>query len=125
GADARVGQPLRPARARALPEQQASGLPRAGRLVSHAAVLPELPPGCRSSRCYRWPTRGSVIMRFFAIAADVAMSIFLSFLMYALVVGVWPALRHPVTAALVAIACVIIVLFRQPNGSLAVQRQER
>jgi len=64
-------------------------------------------------------------MRFFAIAADVAMGIFLAFLMYAVVVHVWPALRHPVTAVLVAIACVIIVLFRQPNGSLAERRQER
>ena len=64
-------------------------------------------------------------MRYFAIAADIAMGIFLAFLMYALVVRVWPALRHPVTAGLVAIACVIIVLFRQPNGSLAARRPER
>ena len=63
-------------------------------------------------------------MRYFAIDADVAMGIFLAFLMSALVVRAWPLFRHPVTAVLVAIACVIIVLFRQPNGSLAVRREQ-
>jgi hypothetical protein len=38
---------------------------------------------------------------------------------------VWPALQHPVTAGVVAIACVIIGAFRRPNGSLAVKRPER
>jgi hypothetical protein len=64
-------------------------------------------------------------MRFFAIAADIAMGVFLGFFLYAFVIRLWPSTAGPVTGCLVVAASVLIVLFRQPNGSLAVRRDNR
>jgi hypothetical protein len=58
-------------------------------------------------------------MRFFAIAADVAMGIILGMFIYAAFFTIWPRL-HTIPVGLVTVAaCVIIVLYRRPNGSLA------
>ena len=61
-------------------------------------------------------------MRFFAVAADVAMGLFLGLFLYAVASRFWPLIQHPAVAVLVVIAAILVVLFRQPNGSLALRR---
>ena len=61
-------------------------------------------------------------MRFFAVAADVAMGIFLGIFLYAAMTRLWPGSSHPGVAAVVILAAVGIVLFRSPNGTLAPRR---
>ncbi len=60
-------------------------------------------------------------MRFFAVAADVAMGMFLGIFLFAALTRLWPALTHAGVALIVVAASVLIVLFRQPNGSLALR----
>jgi hypothetical protein len=58
-------------------------------------------------------------MRLFAVAADVAMGVILGIFIYAAFFTIWPRLRMvPIGLAIVA-ACVLIALYRRPNGSLA------
>lgn len=61
-------------------------------------------------------------MKVFSVAADVAMGSILGAFLYAALTRFWPSLQHPAVACLVAAAAILIVLFRQPNGSLAVRR---
>ena len=61
-------------------------------------------------------------MRAFSVAADVAMGLFLGAFLHAVLTRFWPSLQHPAIAGLVCAAAILIVLFRQPNGSLAVRR---
>jgi hypothetical protein len=61
-------------------------------------------------------------MRFFAVAADVAMGMFLGIFLFAALTRLWPSLAHAGVALIVVAASVLIVLFRQPNGSLALRR---
>ena len=41
---------------------------------------------------------------------------------YAAMTRLWPSSAHPVLAALIILAAVVIVLFRSPNGTLAPRR---
>ena len=61
-------------------------------------------------------------MRFFVVAADVAMGIFLGIFLYAAMTRLWPGVSHAGVAAAVILAAVVIVLFRSPNGTLAPRR---
>jgi hypothetical protein len=61
-------------------------------------------------------------MKLFSVAADVAMGLFLGAFLFAALTRLWPSFQHPLAAGLVCAAAVLIVLFRQPNGSLAVRR---
>jgi hypothetical protein len=61
-------------------------------------------------------------MRFFAVAADVSMGVILGIFLFAALGRLWPAANTPLVAVLVLVASMLIVLFRQPNGSLAVRR---
>ena len=58
-------------------------------------------------------------MRVFAIAADVALGVFLGIFLYAALFTIWPPLRSTAVALLSVGAAILIVLFRRPNGSLA------
>ena len=58
-------------------------------------------------------------MRFFAIAADVAMGVILGFFIYAALFTIWPRMQTVPVGIVTIAACVMIVLFRRPNGSLA------
>ena len=62
-------------------------------------------------------------MRGFQIAADVVMGLILGLFLYVVVLKIWPSLQHPVTAAVVLGASVVVVLFRRPGGSLGRRRQ--
>jgi hypothetical protein len=64
-------------------------------------------------------------MRIVAVAADVAMGAILAAFVYAALFRTWPALQHPVIAAIVLVAAVAVVLFRRPGGSLASWWQRR
>jgi hypothetical protein len=61
-------------------------------------------------------------MRFFAVAADVAMGVFVGIFLFAVMTRFWPSLSHPALAALVVAASILIVLFRPPSGSFAARR---
>jgi hypothetical protein len=61
-------------------------------------------------------------MRFFAVAADVAMGVFLGIFLYAALTRLWPSTAHPGLASVTILAAVGIVLFRSPNGTLAPRR---
>jgi hypothetical protein len=61
-------------------------------------------------------------MRFFAIAADVALGVFLGIFCFAVLTRFWPSLERTAVALVVVAASILVVLFRQPNGSLAVKR---
>jgi hypothetical protein len=50
------------------------------------------------------------------------MGLFLGAFLFAALTRLWPSFQHPLAAGLVCAAAVLIVLFRQPNGSLAVRR---
>jgi VIT1/CCC1 family predicted Fe2+/Mn2+ transporter len=64
-------------------------------------------------------------MRMFAVAADVAMGAILAAFIYAALSRTWPALQHPLIAAIVLVAAVGAVLCRRPGGSLASWWQRR
>jgi hypothetical protein len=57
-------------------------------------------------------------MRRFAIAADVVMGAILGLFVYVALSRTWPELAGPVTAGILIAACIGMVLFRSPNGSL-------
>jgi asparagine N-glycosylation enzyme membrane subunit Stt3 len=57
-------------------------------------------------------------MRRFTIAADVVMGAILGLFVYVAAAKTWPRLEGFVAAILLILACVAIVLFRSPNGSL-------
>jgi hypothetical protein len=61
-------------------------------------------------------------MRFFAVAADVALGVILGIFCYAGLTRVWPSLAQTAVLLVVVSASILVVLFRQPNGSLAVRR---
>ena len=60
-------------------------------------------------------------MRVFAIAADVAMGVFLGLVLFAVLSRLWPGLASTGVGVVTVAAAVIVVLFRRPNGSLAVR----
>jgi hypothetical protein len=62
-------------------------------------------------------------MRFFVVAADVAMGAFVGIFLFAVMTRFWPSLATaPIGVAVVA-AAILIVLFRPPNGSLAPRKR--
>jgi uncharacterized membrane protein YdcZ (DUF606 family) len=61
-------------------------------------------------------------MRFFAVAADVAMGVLVGIFLFAVLTRFWPSASSMLVAALVIVASILIVLFRSPNGSLAARR---
>lgn len=61
-------------------------------------------------------------MRFFAVAADITMGVILGIFLFAALGRLWPSANVPVVAGLMIAASIVIVLFRRPNGSLAVRR---
>ena len=61
-------------------------------------------------------------MRFFAVAADCVMGVILGVFLFAALTRLWPSANLSVVLFLMIAASVLIVLFRQPNGSLAVRR---
>ena len=64
-------------------------------------------------------------MRFFAVTAEIIMGVILGIFLFAALIRLWPAANLPVVAGLVIVACILMVLFRQPNGFLAVRRNRR
>lgn len=58
-------------------------------------------------------------MRFVAVAADVAMGVFVGVFLFAVLTRFWPSLSTLPIAALSIVAAIAIVLFRRPNGSLS------
>jgi hypothetical protein len=64
-------------------------------------------------------------MRFAAVAADVAMGAILGVFLFAALGRLWPSMDSSIVAMLLIPAAILIVLFRQPNGSLAVRRDHR
>lgn len=63
-------------------------------------------------------------MRFFAVAADIVMGAILGVFLFAALGRLWPAASMPAVAVLLIAGSVLIVMFRRPNGSLAVRRRE-
>jgi hypothetical protein len=61
-------------------------------------------------------------MRFFTIAADVAMGVFVGIFLFAALTRFWPSLASTVVGVAVVAASILIVLFRRPNGSLVPQK---
>ena len=61
-------------------------------------------------------------MRFFAVAADVAMGVFVGIFLFAALTCLWPSTSHIAVALVVVAASILIVLFRSPNGTLAPRR---
>jgi len=61
-------------------------------------------------------------MRFFVIAADVAMGVFVGIFLFALLTRFWPSLAITPIGISVVAASILIVLFRRPHGALAPQR---
>jgi Mg/Co/Ni transporter MgtE len=61
-------------------------------------------------------------MRFFAIAADVAMGVFVGIFLFAVLTRFWPSLATTLVGVVVVAASILIVLFRRPNGSLVPHR---
>jgi hypothetical protein len=54
----------------------------------------------------------------FLIAADVAMGLILGLFVYVAAARMWGSLQQPMVAVAFCAACVLVVLFRRPNGSL-------
>jgi branched-subunit amino acid ABC-type transport system permease component len=63
-------------------------------------------------------------MRFIAVAADVAMGVFVGIFLYAVLTRFWPSTANAFVATLVVLAAILIVLFRKPHGAFA-PRQDR
>ncbi|HEY7497951.1 MAG TPA: hypothetical protein VH740_05545 [Vicinamibacterales bacterium] len=61
-------------------------------------------------------------MRFFAIAADVAMGVFVGVFLFAALTRFWPSLATTLVGVAVVMASILIVLFRSPNGTLSPRR---
>jgi hypothetical protein len=61
-------------------------------------------------------------MRFWAVAADVAMGIFVGIFLFAVLTRFWPSLSTLPIAIASLLAAIAIVLFRRPNGSLAARK---
>ncbi len=61
-------------------------------------------------------------MRVFAVAADIAMGVILGLFLVAALRLFWPSADLPVVCVLTVAAAILMVLFRQPNGSLAARR---
>jgi hypothetical protein len=61
-------------------------------------------------------------MRFVAVAADVAMGIFLGIFLFAVLTRFWPSLATFPVALVSLLAAIAIVVFRRPNGSLAARK---
>jgi hypothetical protein len=57
-------------------------------------------------------------MRFFVVAADVAMGVFVGIFLFAVMSRFWPSLATVPIAVAVLAASILIVLFRPPHGSL-------
>jgi hypothetical protein len=64
------------------------------------------------------------MIRIFEIAADVVLAGILAIFVYAVIAATWKSLQGPVVLVPVLLLCVILTLFRRPNGSLA-RRPER
>jgi hypothetical protein len=64
-------------------------------------------------------------MRFFVVAADVAMGVFVGLFLFALLTRVWPSVATIPIACLVVAAAILIVLFRPPHGSFAPRRHDK
>ncbi len=64
-------------------------------------------------------------MRFFAVTAEIIMGVILGIFLFAALTRLWPPASLPVVAGLLIVAAILIVLFRQPNGSLASRRNRR
>ena len=62
-------------------------------------------------------------MRFFVVAADVAMGVFVGIFLFAVMTRFWPAAATVPVGVLVVAAAVLIVLFRPPHGSLSPRRR--
>lgn len=62
-------------------------------------------------------------MRFFAVAADVAMGVFVGLFLFALLTRLWPSVETVPIACLVVAASILIVLFRPPHGSFAPRKE--
>jgi hypothetical protein len=62
-------------------------------------------------------------MRFFVVAADVAMGVFVGIFLFAVITRVWPSIATMTVAIVVVLSSILIVLFRPPNGSLAPKRK--
>ncbi len=61
-------------------------------------------------------------MRFFVIAADVAMGVFVGIFMFAVLTRFWPTVATTFLGVAVVAAAILIVLFRRPHGALAPQK---
>jgi hypothetical protein len=62
-------------------------------------------------------------MRFFVVAADVAMGVFVGIFLFAVITRFWPSIATIPVAVAVVLLSILIVLFRPPNGSLAPKRE--
>jgi branched-subunit amino acid ABC-type transport system permease component len=62
-------------------------------------------------------------MRFFVVAADVAMGVFVGIFLFAVITRFWPSIATTTVAVVVVLLSILIVLFRPPNGSLAPKRE--
>jgi hypothetical protein len=62
-------------------------------------------------------------MRFFVVAADVAMGVFVGLFLFAVLTRVWPAVATVPVGCLVVAASILVVLFRPPHGSLAPRKE--
>jgi hypothetical protein len=62
-------------------------------------------------------------MRFFVVAADVAMGVFVGIFLFAVITRVWPSIATMTVAIVVVLSSILIVLFRPPHGSLAPKRE--
>ena len=62
-------------------------------------------------------------MRFFVVAADVAMGVFVGIFLFAVITRLWPSIATTAVAVGVVLLSILIVLFRPPNGSLAPKRE--
>jgi hypothetical protein len=62
-------------------------------------------------------------MRFFAVAADVAMGVFVGLFLFAVMTRFWPSATTVPIACVVVAAAILIVLFRPPNGSFAPRKE--
>ena len=62
-------------------------------------------------------------MRFFVVAADVAMGVFVGIFLFAVITRFWPSIATMPVAVAVVLLAILIVLFRPPNGSLAPKRE--
>lgn len=63
-------------------------------------------------------------MRFVAVAADVAMGVFVGIFLFAVLTRFWPQTGNRWVAAVVVLASILVVLFRRPGGALAVRRDQ-